>query len=414
MAGISVRSLVSLALAIAMGLAGCGLLGACAAPGAPGAEAETPVALAIVVGNHKNAKPYNLDAPEVTDEIYRAVCTRGYVSIIVADGAPAPFAGMLINGSGKIGLTQAQIDEMNESITQDVLAQLRAARAQSPEVDTLEAISVAVRSLSAAPENSEKRLLVIDTGLSTAGYLNFAAGNAVEASPEAMARQLDERAAIPPLTDIGVRWVGLGDTQHPQAALSKRQLGNLRQIWAAVLARGGAAGLEILDTLPLGGESEGSLPGVTCVPLLAEPPVEGQAQTQEPILFGEQHIRFIADTADYADPAAVARALRETADMLCENPASEFLVVGATASGRDEERCLALSRERAQRVCDTLAELGAAPGQLRAVGLGSADPWHLEDLNSDGTHNENAPANRKVVIVPAGHPLAAGFAQARY
>ena len=112
----------------------------------------------------------------------------------------------------------------------------------------------------------------------------------------------------------------------------------------------------------------------------------------------EEQVRFLGDSAEFADPDAARGVIRPIAEYLKAHPAFRLLLIGTTAGDGDTEYARALSEQRAEAVRQALIALGANPEQITARGLGSQDPWHIPGAGTDGPL---AAQNRKVVLLDA-------------
>ena len=77
-------------------------------------------------------------------------------------------------------------------------------------------------------------------------------------------------------------------------------------------------------------------------------------------------------------------------------------MTGTTAGDTENNYVKELSTARANAVKRTLVDLGVSESRIKAIGLGNADPWHIEGV---GTTGPLAAQNRKVVIIDADSPL---------
>ena len=201
-------------------------------------DKEQPsVALAIVLGHHSNAYALNMSSPDLISTVSKATAD-GFVSVICADGKPYVASADIYAVPEQY--RQADPKKLEADARQKaakILSSLVYVKAQNPELDTLAALSQAVRSLSSAPADSEKMIYVFDTGLSTTGVLDFRE-NLMSADPDAIADLLAERNAIPDFSGITVKWQQLGDVAPPQQSLSHAQIGSLGKIWNAIIEKG--------------------------------------------------------------------------------------------------------------------------------------------------------------------------------
>lgn len=359
-------------------------------------NSQVPVAVAIVIGNHANSRAPNLASQEIGKIVQAATSSYGFVSIVNLDGSPELVGGCLIN-LPQAGLAKSKLNQIATEQSHRILSSLSAVKSSHPEVDTMAALEVACRSLSSAPPGSSKQIVVLDSGLSTTGPLNFQKSDFLNAEPSAVADYLNAKKEIPNFSGITITWIGLGDVAEPQKSLSAAQRANLKQIWTAIIEKTGG-NVIFLDTLSGGDNSANDYPKVSTVSLLSAP-----AQTFEDsgaVVF--RNIQFIGDTANYINPEEVRKVLTPVAEYMKVSPGFPVLLIGTTAGGKDKEFCLRLSSERADAVRNTLVSLGALESQIKAIGLEFDDPWHIPDIRSDGTLIESVAAqNRKVVLMDA-------------
>ena len=351
-------------VALTAGLAGC-------------SDAPEPTGgLAIVVGAHANM-PASALAGAAEDAVDAAIAAESLFSLVVADGAPfeaVPGGRLMVNHSNPVA--EAADVEGNRGTVDAALA---GAAARTPEVDLLGAIDLAARTL---PEGEASTIVVVDSGLSTTGPLDFTQPGLLDADPAALADGLEAAGALPDLSEVDrIVFQGLGDTAPPQQPISQAQRTNLTAIWQAVVAAAGASG-EVEDA-PLSGDARPGLPWVTPVV-----PASAPVCTVGSVTFSEEDIAFRADSAEFVDPDAAARTLQPIADRIAAEQLSAT-VTGTTARVGSDEGQRALSRQRAQAVAGVLAGHAVPAGAMTVVGVGSDFPDYDEDDQA---------ANRKVTI----------------
>lgn len=359
-------------------------------------ECPSPVAVSIVIGNHANSKEPNLASPEIEKEILEATSSYGFVSIVTLDGSPELAGGCRINPP-QADLAKSKLKQIATNQAHSILSNLSAIKASHPEVDTLAALEVARRSLTSAPQGSFKHIVILDSGLSTAGLINFQESGFIDANPNIVAGYLSDRNAIPDFSDIKIIWLGLGDIAAPQDELSSTQRNNLKQIWTAIIEKTGGR-VTFLDTLSGGDNPANDYPKVSTVSLPGTSTVT--FDITKPIVFRENQIGFIGDTAEYINPAKTKEILTPVAEYMKQNPNFTALLVGSTAGEKDKHFCLQLSAARASMVQNTLVSLGTPANRIKATGMGFDDPWHIPDIGADGKLIESAAArNRKVTLL---------------
>lgn len=379
---------VFLIIIMAMSLSGCS-----------DAAEDVPLALSVVVGAHSNAGSIPLNAETVTSQLYQVARTQGDITIVRADGAPAVVFQTTIPELPTDGLSENK----KKAIAGEYVGQLQAVldqlSAEVPEVDTLEAIRIGALALSKAEQN--KVLLVLDTGLSSTGYLNFTQG-LLNAEPEAIVAALDEAEALPDLEGISVLWALCGQTAAPQPSLSEREKQSLQSSWEAILTASGASEVQFLSDFA--GAAYTGLPPVT--------PVETEAralQVEIPMtVLSDAQVQFMGNSDRFVDMEAAAQSLSKAAEELLAHPNRQAYLVGTTASGDNDSYCMTLSQKRAEATKRLLVERWAVPeGQLTCIGMGYKDPWHIDDRDSNGCLVESfASQNRKVILLDAKSDIA--------
>ncbi|MBO5621442.1 MAG: OmpA family protein, partial [Butyrivibrio sp.] len=254
-------------------------------------------------------------------------------------------------------------------------------------------------------EGAEKTMVIVDTGWSTTGLMNFA-NNLLAGEPEAIAEMLAEKAALPDLSGVTVYWLQLGDVAEPETELSPAQVKKLGDIWQAVIKKAGG-NIILSDSIPNNGAIGGSLPEVTTISHEAEAPVvintsaEGELTAlsfETPLFFSEDQVQFLGDSDEYADESVAMKSIEPIAAYMKDNTDFNLLLVGTTAGDENTSYAKDLSYRRAEAVKGTLLDLGIDESRIITRGLGSGDKWHIYGA---GTTGALAAQNRKVVLLDA-------------
>lgn len=365
------------------------------------------VDLAIVIGYHANAPTPALQSSTVSEAIMNSTVTYGSVCVVVNDGAPYVVADYDISAPQK-NLSASKQNEIAQAQASQIVSVLTNARASTPEVDTLSAITLAARSL----EDSQgtKYILVIDSGLSTCGYIDFTQ-NLLRADSQTIIEYLESSQALPSLDDISVVWVGLGDVAGAQDHLTPSNLETLESIWGEVLYAAGANSVEFASDLPgsLPADTQ-ELPYVTPVEIVQDMPIVIDVSTinfNAPLILDEEKILFLPDTATFADYDVAIETLQPIAEYMMSSPDFRLLLAGTTATAGSNESCKTFSKTRADAVKDLLISMGINEEQIAGtVGLGYDHKYHIPDIGADGHLNSNAPANRSVILFDAASEAA--------
>lgn len=367
------------ACVLAAGLAGCGA-GASASPEATGPEAAG--ALVVVVGAHSNM-PSPALAGRSASAVDTALRQQSRFSMVVADGAPFDATG----------LSAEPVDR--EAVDEAVAG----ARAQTAESDLLGALGRAAGALAEQP--GLRTLVVLDSGLSTTGALNFTAPGMFDAQPQEVADALRDGQQLPDLSGVRVVFHGLGDTAEPQQTLDPIRRAQLVAIWSAVVRQAGAAGVQV-EGMPLAGEPIAGLPPVATI----EPGLGYRCDGATMTLTGGP-FAYRPNTDEFMDPAATLDALRPVAEQLRAGRIDSVLF-GTTAAVGEPADQIRFSDERAQAVADLLIELGVPVPLLHVEGQGSDFPGYVTDRDAAGRLVPAAAALNRSVRIEFSAPVACG------
>lgn len=400
-----ITAFMTLCMAVCVaGLVGCGHQ--------ESAEKEPGMnAVCYAIAPTANSQGLNMNSPLVQDTIYDTILDYGYVSVVVIDGDPEMAAAdsydipaQYKNASKEKLKTDARAKATN------LIAYMGNQIANDAQVDYLEGLRMAVRSLSSLEGYDSRTIVVIGTGLSTQGILNFQ-NNLLSIEPDAVLEQLEEKNEIPDFTGITVVWQQMGDVAAPQQDLSQTQRKRLQEIWGGIVERGGGT-FVYNDIMANPVDTRASYPPVDTVLLPEETPVgfdetmfetADESLLEEPVMLTEEQVSFVPDKATYLDEEEAVGTIRPIADYLIEHEQITVLLAGTTAGDEDSDYTMRLSQERADAVRSTLIQLGVDQSRIVTVGLGSSDPWHVYGAGYDGSI---ASGNRKVVLLDASSDTA--------
>lgn len=394
-------------LVMAAGMTGCG-----SPTGNDKKEAAKKPAVCFLIANTANSQGVNFNSPLVQDTVLECAENYGFVAIINADGNSEVVVGESLDIDEKYKSASPERLEMDaRNKATSVLGYMQTVVADDPEIDYLEALRLACRTMSSLEDYTTKTIIVLGTGLSTTGYMNFS-NNLISAEPESLADLLEEKEAIPDFTDItSVYWQGMADTAAPQAALSPSQRSSLQNIWSAVISRG-AGKLVPNDFISNPADATAEYPFVSVVELPAETPVKFEIEALEtdeanafekPVMLSEEQVAFVGDKSEYLNPEEAVETIRPIAEYLIQHEQKTILLAGTTAGDENSDYTFSLSKERAEAVRNTLIGLGVDAGRILTVGLASSDPWHIFNVGDEGPM---ASQNRKVVLLDSSSALA--------
>lgn len=373
--------------------------------------AAEKAAVCYVLANTANSQGLNLNSPMVQNTVYNTVKNYGCIAVVSADGVPEVVMARSFNIDEKYKSASGEKLDMDaRSKTANLIAGMQSVVATDPEVDYLAALHLAVRCLASLDGYDSKSIVVIGTGLSTTGVLNFQ-NNLISADPAVIVELLREKDEIPVFSGMTVYFQQIGDVAAPQKPMTSVQKNRLRQIYSGIVEAGG--GRFVYNDIIANPVNESvSYPPVSPVELPADTPIHfepeilesGDAEDvlPEPIVLAEEQVTFIGNKSEYLYPDEALNILRPIADHLIANQI-DILLCGTTAGDENSDFAKKLSKKRAETVKKTLVELGVLPDHIITVGLGSADPWHIYGA---GYKSAAASHNRKVVLLDASSETA--------
>lgn len=358
-------------------------------------NAESSIAVSLVLGNHEYFPKINLRAESVYQKIYDAAYSYGDCSIVVVDGNPYVAASYNIT-KPDANIDNAKRKQISKQNAEQIIADGSNACAKTSEIDTLSAI-VASSALLKSSSAEVKEMLVYDSGFSTTGLLDFSSENLIDVEPSFIVERLSELHALPELTGIKVIWTGLGEVCDEQDELSFTYKYKLKNIWKEVIVTAGGE-VEFID-VPLSATPKSEeLPSCKTIPIIQDS-LELSGDIAKPIKFGEDTIKFLGDQAVYVNAADAKKALEPIATFLKENATKRILIVGTTASAGKDASCLSLSLNRANACRNTLIEMGVNESQIETLGLGRKKCFlRVNDLENGRLIEALASQNRAVFI----------------
>ncbi|WP_214406326.1 OmpA family protein [Pseudonocardia lacus] len=262
-----------------------------------------------------------------------------------------------------------------------------------------------LEALDAAARMRPAMLLVWSDGVSTKGVFDLGVlGYDVE--PDAVVAAARAEGQLPPLRDVPIVWVGLGDTT---TGLPRAERGDLQAVLTALVTASGAASVEF-DPRPGAAPTDVGAPGVRpadSVPAPNSGPIDVPGggscyRLADAVLF--------APGSDVPGPGATA-AVSDAVTELRAHPGWVVDVQGHAADYESEQERQRISTARAEAIADIIRAAAAPiePERVRAAGFGSTRP--LVDEWRGDAHDEAAAAqNRRVEVVvhPAGTPAECG------
>lgn len=375
------------------------MLGLVMFAGCSGNSDEPKRAVCFVVGNTANAEGLNLKSELVSGTTYDVIKNYGFIAAVNVDGNPEIAFMNDYNIADKYkSASEERLKADAEKKNYSTLLMIQDIIADDTEVDYLKSLTLAVEALASLDGYDTKEIIVLGTGLSTTGIMDFR-NNLLSAEPETVVDQLDARKAIPDFSGMKVSWQHLGKVAYPQQSLSPSQLSRLEELYKCLITRGG--GEFSSQEMPTNHSEKSGYPSVSLVELPSDSPIAFEMQNtmdfDKPVSLSEDQVTFVADKADYLQPDEATATISPIADyMLHKNTNITLLLVGCIAGDTNSDFGDALSQSRAEKVKSTLVGLGVPETRLIAKGMGCSDPWHVKGVGYEG---KLASQNRKVVLL---------------
>ncbi len=399
---------------------------------------ENATAMVVLLGKHANAMEIPEDAYDQIEDMLDDVVYGGYICAIVVDGDPTKieiaddrefFAENARNTSVAINRIEKRKSEIR-----DVIENLPDV-ADSEEVDLLAAIREATNVLSGsdAADVANKRIVIVDTGISTTGDLNFYDHDYSNVTKPDIQKDVmptltnrEGMNILPDLSGIDVTFIGtidgLAEVAFPQEAETTDKK-YIKQLWTEIITACNAKSYEhkvaagwsteneytedkesifkFVSPVMFTHESiyvtaEGSDYDPDAEPNFPNPPVVEVKLTS-------QMVGFTESSSEYRNPENTEKLLRPYAEQLKrffeEYPEQKIWIAGTTAGvDRGDGVDQRLSSERAEAVKNTLVEFGVPADNLLTIGLGCEFPWKANEEQNGEWKTELAQENRTVVI----------------
>lgn len=380
------KILVNLALVMVLIFAS-----ACGKVGGQEVEKEN---VQLLLGIRNNSKAPDLKKAE--EEIKGALKSQGNLGLTLIDGSPklvksfeSPKPKAMLSPSKKQDILSTQFEEINTFIG--------GLRPQAPECDILKAINISADNL--ADRGGVKSLVIMDSGLSTTGLLDFRSADVASLRIDEIIGALQSKKAIPNLEGVDVSWYGMGQTTDPQIEPSSEYKYVLEELWTAILKEAGAKSVHIaresLEDVEL---DRSDFPKVSPVDCKLEESII--ASLDEPMVFGQEKIKFKSDSAELlTNKKDVEARLKPIVDFMNENSQEKILLAGTTAKYGSQKSCEDLSLKRCETIKTILVSMGIEETRIRLLGLGYENPFYQNDLKSDGSQDEVLAVKNRTVIV---------------
>ncbi len=371
-------------------------------------DVSTPLALAVIIGAHKNFPAFSIVSDKLDNAIYIACRSYGEINVIVSEGIPEIKSNIKLEKPAA-NVNNAKHEQIAKSNSSAIKSLLPTLKATTDEVDLLRSLDLAADAL-AASSTSRRQLFIYDSGLCTTGVLSQLTEDYISADPEEIAGKLDLMGALPALEGVTVIWQGIGCVSGEQEAIPASVKSKLENMWKTILEKAGAK-VEF-DTMPVSGAEASELPAVTAIDFEEDKIVITKNGF---VKFDDKTLKFKPDTADFVDEAAAREVLKPIAEQLIATPSLTVYIAGTTATvGVTEDTPVTgieLSAQRADACKNILVSMGVPASQLICKGLGCADNvLKTEDVDADGNLiEEKAALNRAIYIFSSDSDTAASL-----
>jgi outer membrane protein OmpA-like peptidoglycan-associated protein len=357
-------------------------------PGECAAAPDKP--LSLVVGARMGSQRPSI-TPEVKDLLSGAVTNQQHIQVFRVDGEPARTAKIapVINGKND-DQRKGQI----ETAVQQVTAAVTNVGPKKPEADDLSALSQAGKLT-----EDGGTVVLMDSGLSTAGAVSFLTNGMFDADPGEVANFLASKQLLPNLQNKTVFFVGLGLTAEPQPALDDALQKRVTALWEAIVAKAGAKCSVVVQVPPRREAAKVDQP-VSEVKLLAPVVFQPCGTTT---LQDSGAVGFRPNTAELRDETAARNTLQSLVSQLTGG-SQKVNLVGNTATYGPPEKSVTLSQQRAEAVKALLVRAGIAADRISTVGDGQTGKYHKPDIGPDGTLDPVLAAQNRSVVVELSCP----------
>lgn len=374
---------------------------------------EYSVAVAMLYGNHANNAEYEI--PEI--EFESGEISSNNLPFLHKDYTVTGICGVIIDGvptECRTGEMNTFFDDFNTALknkrydtTQKYLSNLSknlsAQCANDEEVNTLESLFVAANYFNQVSETTEKRMIIIDSGLSTSGEIDFLndvnfnsmikrADDLTEDEIESEVEKLYKNKEILDLSNVKVLWYGLGQVGGNQQELSRLQINNLKLIWQKVLEKSQVSSFEFI-TLNKSDSAEEKKQFE--YPVVSTILLEKANRISSDILGFESDSDVLTDDYNKVRTELLSTYVQEGIN-------NGLLIVGTTSTGGGTSDGIALSEKRVQAIKNELEKLGVPSYKIKTLGLGVKSHKYNENEYVDGNYEKDSEAakeNRSVYIM---------------
>lgn len=269
----------------------------------------------------------------------------------------------------------------------------------APKLDGADYLEAIERAASHSDEDEKNLVIVLGSGLSDNGKLNFAKDGILTrrcgedyCSAEDLAATFAERDDRENLIGHDIIWAGIGSTIEPQHALDNDSIEKIKDLYRAVLEAKGAEVINLDDEFDASDESVETDKHVDPT----DQPMRDSFWAKKQIFDENSELGFQGSSTVFLNEDKAREVLKSLAD--ATNSGQRFKVVTSVAvSSCTTPRRISLAEDRVGRIKSMVAELGGKVESIETYAL----PTGFVDECPDGRRSEDlAKQNRTVHIEP--------------
>lgn len=347
------------------------------------AALDKPVS--VVVGARMGSQRPGIP-PEVQTLLSGAVEHQQDVQVFRIDGEPSRVIRVspVINGKN-----DAHREEQVTAAVRQITSNITGLGPKRPEADVLAALSQAGKLT-----DDGGTVVLMDSGLATAGAVSFLSDGMFDADPADVANFLADKQLLPSVRNKAVYLVGLGHTAEPQPALGENLQKRVTALWQAIVTKAGAKCAAVVQ-IPDRREAAQVDQPVSNVKLPAPVVFQPCGTTA---LLDSGAVGFQPNTPLLRDETAAKSTLSALVSQL-SGGSQKVTLVGTTATYGAPEDSVTLSKQRAEAVKALLVQAGIAADRISIEGDGQTGKYHKPDLLPDGTLDPVVAAQNRSVVV---------------
>lgn len=297
------------------------------------------------------------------------------------------------------------IDINEEEETEDTLSRIKGVKddleasiTAEPKTDGAQYYETIVRAgkaiLSDSESNEKSIIIVIGSGLSDGGILNFSSGELLSLEAEEVVSLLENKNAIDEdsLKGVQILWTGVGLTSEPQAELSAPDKARVEDIYDSVLKASGVKKLDFDD-----GADE-NLQSISTSKVVKTTPTADECYFCTTREFGSEELGFAADSYEISNESKLLEISQRLETDMKNSNGKVVVVTGYRARAYcGDDRQLPLQMDRAKEVRNFIinhTSIGAEKVEAVDGGIGPND-----ECESSGVVDESIAIKNRIVKI---------------